>query len=386
MKTLIPIILIFLCSPAWAYFQIDSLEQVLANAQGSEKVSVLNEIYKHYINSEPEKALEYTKQAFDIAIEIDDKKGLASSYNNLGVFYRNHGVLDKAMDLYLKSMDLYGEIADLDGVATVNNNIGTVYSLREDFERALEYFNESYRILDSLGDKQNLVGSLSNIGNVYSAWSQDQVAIEYYNRALEIFEDLGVKNNLFDPLTNIGNIYFRQGKYDEAMSFYQRSLETEKINENQYGQAYALTNIAVVYSEQDRHEDAINLHNQALKLAMHLGAAPIMEIIYKSLSEAYDKTGDLKEAYNYLILYDNMRNLLTNQATGRRIAQLEMAYEMEKKDQEIILLQKENAIISLRAENSRIFVVIVVMSLIILMGAVFIIYTIKRSTRKQSPN
>ena len=137
--------------------------------------------------------------------------------------------------------------------------------------------------------------------------------------------------------------------------------------------------IAVVYSEQGRHTEAINLHNQALELAKHLGLAPILEIIYKSLSKAYDKTGNVKEAYDNLVFYDDMRNLLTNQATGRRIAQLEMAYEMEKKDREIELLKKENAIVSLRAENSRIFVVIVVMGLIILMAAVFIIYIVNRS-------
>jgi len=81
MKTLTSIYLIILCCPAWANLQIDSLQQVLENAQGSEKVSVLNELYKHYINSEPEKALEYTKLAFDIAIEIDDKKGLAACFD-----------------------------------------------------------------------------------------------------------------------------------------------------------------------------------------------------------------------------------------------------------------------------------------------------------------
>src|SRR5688500_14496941 len=82
----------------------DSLEAVLDTAQGDQKVKTLNEPFRAHLLSEPVKALAYTREALSLATEINDKRGMAASYNNLGVAYRNQGALDKALEYYLASM------------------------------------------------------------------------------------------------------------------------------------------------------------------------------------------------------------------------------------------------------------------------------------------
>ncbi len=51
----------------------------------------------------PSARLPTTREAMNLANEIGDKKGLAASYNNLGIAYRNQGALDKALEYYINS-------------------------------------------------------------------------------------------------------------------------------------------------------------------------------------------------------------------------------------------------------------------------------------------
>jgi tetratricopeptide (TPR) repeat protein len=85
----------------------DSLLSTLESSKGDKKVKTLNELFRFHISSDPVKALGYTREALTIATEINDEKGMAASYNNLGVAYRNQGALDKALEYYITSMKLY---------------------------------------------------------------------------------------------------------------------------------------------------------------------------------------------------------------------------------------------------------------------------------------
>ena len=82
---------------------IDSLENSLASASGKQKIILLNELYKQYVNNDAAKALNYTTEALALAEEIKDASGISSSYNNIGVVYKNRGDLDKALENYIRA-------------------------------------------------------------------------------------------------------------------------------------------------------------------------------------------------------------------------------------------------------------------------------------------
>ncbi len=137
---------------------VDSLENVLKTATGDQKVKTLNELFRSYINSDPVKAIGFAREALTLASEIHDLRGMAASYNNLGVSYRNQGALDKALEYYLFSLRIYDNLKNEDGVATTQNNIGTIYSLKKDYGQAMKYFEESYKKFAKLNDKQKIIG------------------------------------------------------------------------------------------------------------------------------------------------------------------------------------------------------------------------------------
>lgn len=59
--------------------KIDSLNAVLDTAKNDRKVKTLNELFRATLSSDPVRALGYTREALNLATEINDSKGMAAS-------------------------------------------------------------------------------------------------------------------------------------------------------------------------------------------------------------------------------------------------------------------------------------------------------------------
>lgn len=361
---------------------IDSLNSALETSSGKEKVIVLNELYKQYANNDPIKAMMFTSEALELAKEINDPSGMASSYNNIGVLNKNRGNLDEALSSYLMSVRIEEENKFVDALPYTYNNIGTIYSLKGEYEKALEYFNKALKQFESIDHKLRIIGTLNNIGNVYSDLQEYDYALMNYLKSLEIYETLEDNSQAFVPFNNIGNIYFQRGEWDNARAFYESAFDLEKLNNDVNGQANALHNIGTVYKAMKQNDKAIETFNEALSLAQDTDNKRLIEIIYGSLAETYFAKGDMFLAYSFLQLHNNTKEQVFNELSNRRIAELESAYELEKKESEIKELKIKSELQQLRIQNDKIVIVSVVIVSFLVVGLSLVIWQELRTIRK----
>src|SRR6188768_2808881 len=118
MKPLFFFLLMLACLNSLNGQQKDSLLMALDTAKNEHKVKALNELFRANIQSDPVKAIGFTREALSLATDINDKKGMAASYNNLGVAYRNQGAFDKALEYYITSLKIYESLDNKEGIAT----------------------------------------------------------------------------------------------------------------------------------------------------------------------------------------------------------------------------------------------------------------------------
>ncbi len=361
---------------------IDSLQVELEKSQGKEKVIVLNDLYKQYVNNDPIKALEYTTQALELASEINDPSGMASSYNNIGVLNKNQGDLDNALESYLKSVRIQEENKFVDALAYTYNNIGTIYSLKSEFEKALVYFNKALVQFESIDHKLRVIGTLNNIGNVYTELEEYDYALQNYLKSLTIYEELEDNSQAFVPFNNIGNIYFQKGEWESAMAFYESALDLEKFKNDKNGQANATHNIGLVYKNKRQFDEAIDTFNEALSIAQETDNKRLIEIIYESLAETYFSSGDNFMAYSFLQLHIGAKEQVFNELSDRRIAELESAFEVEKKQAEIEALKVQSELQQLQIQNDKIIIVSVVIVSFLVVGLSLVIFRELRIIKK----
>jgi tetratricopeptide (TPR) repeat protein len=371
-KQTIPVVLFVLVAGFAAAQSIDSLKAVLDTVQDSRKVKVLNELFRAHLRSDPVTALSYTREALNLANEIDDKRGMAASYNNLGVAYRNQGALDKALEYYMTSMRLYTELDNKEGIATTKNNIANIYSIKKDYGQAMKYLEESHEMLKQSGDQYKMIGSMNNLGNLYSDIQLYEKALKYFSEAYQASEKAGAR--FADPLNNIGNIFFKQGNFDKAVEKYMEALTIERENNNRLGMLNVLTNLGITCSRAKQTRLAEQYLDEALKLSNELQAFTSVPTIYKAQAENYYNQGKMKEAYITQLKYDEAREKIYGDESSRNIAQMEMVVNFQQKERELDMLRKEGEIKTLELHNSRLFIILVVMAVFIVLGVFNLFY------------
>ncbi|UII30565.1 tetratricopeptide repeat protein [Fulvivirga ulvae] len=361
---------------------IDSLENSLASASGKQKVILLNELYKQYVNNDAAKALDYTTEALALAEEIKDASGISSSYNNIGVVFKNRGELDKALENYIRALRIQEENKFVDALAYTYSNIGTVYSLKREYDKALQYFYKANDQFESIGHKLRIVGSLNNIGNVFEAQGYYDEALEYYLRSLTIYGEIEDNSKAFVPFNNIGNIYYNQGKYGEARAYYESSLDMERFNNDLNGQANALHNIGMVEKALQRYDKALEIFDEALSIVQETDNKRLLAIIYQSIAETYFSKGDMFLAYSFLRFHNQAKDSLYDQESSQRIAELESAYELEKKENQIKSLQMDSQLQQLRISNDKIIITSGIVILVIGVGLTLVILNKYKQIRR----
>lgn len=350
----------------------DSLMALLDTIQGDQKVKTLNELFRAHLRSDPVTAVGYAQEASLLATEIDDKRGLAASYNNLGVAYRSQGALDKALKYYITSLRLYDSLGNKEGVATTKNNIANIYSMKRDYSQAMRYLEESYSLFQEMNDPFRLIGSMNNLGNLYHDIDLHDKALEYYTQAYALSEKNGAKFG--DPLNNVGNIHFNQGNYQLAITFYEKALAIEREHDNKLGILNTIANIGITYTKARQPANAEKYLQEALQMSEELQALTTMPAIYKASAENYSTQRKWKEAYDMQLKYDEIREKIFSEESSRNIAQMEMVLSFQEKERELMILRKEDEIKTLELHNTRLFIIMAVMGVFVVIAGINFFY------------
>lgn len=360
----------------------DTLLAMLDTVQGEKKVKTLNQLFGANLESDPVKALGYTREALNLATEINDERGMAASYNNLGVAYRNQGALDKALEYYITSMRLYTTLDIKEGIATTKNNIANIYSFKKDYGQAMRYMEESYALFNQLGDKSRIVGSMNNLGNLYSDIQLYEKAQKYYSEAYQLSEKYDL--TYADPLNNLGNIYFRQGNYQKAVEYYMKALDIEREKNNKLGILNIVSNLGITFTKAKQPKQAQQYLEEATKLSNELQAFTLLPTVYKASAENYSNQGKWKEAYETQVKYDEAREKIYGEESSRNIAQMEMVIDFQEKERELDLLKKEDEIKTLQLRNSRLFIILVILGVLVVLS-LFNLFYLDRKKKLVTP-
>lgn len=354
----------------------DSLNAVLDTARNERKVKTLNELFRAYLPSDPVKAIGYTREALNLAIDIGDKRGMAAAYNNLGVAYRNQGALEKALQYYITALRLYEEIGNKEGVAGTKSNIATLYSMKKDYGLALKYFEEAYATFTELGDKPKIIASMNNLGNLNSDMQLYEKAMKYFSEAWQLSVQSG--KPFADPVINIGNVHFRQGNYQRAIENYLKALELERQNNNRLSMLNIFTNIGIAYTKAGQPKAAQPYLDEAEKLARELQAYTGLPELLRSKALNQYRLGNLKSAFEIMLKYDSARDRIYGEESSRAISRMELALALNEKEKEFELMKRQAEINALQLRNSRLFIVLMILGLLVVIAGVNFYFMNKR--------
>ncbi|MCH6201636.1 tetratricopeptide repeat protein [Aquiflexum sp. LQ15W] len=360
----------------------------------STKVSHYLELGLEYLDSDIKKAIYYFDEAILIGSKIDFKKGLANAYNAKGRASAKQGNFQDAILNFQESLKHFHDINDKTGEANILSNLGSIYYMLGNSTKALELHFQSLKLSEELNNKLRIGTSLNNIGTVYLK-NRDTIneSLTFFKKSLEVFQGIQEKQGMATAAMNIGEVYFLDLKYDSAIyfhemalglcdgtldatfpltqlgeinaelgnfqkafGFHRRALEISERLDAKFELTQGLLGLAKTQGKKGDFENAINTLEKAKLLAHEIEAKNELVDVYLNLAEINAFTGDFKAAYENELNAKSVKEEIARSSTEKMIQQLQFEFELDKKEAEIILLQKDTELKNAAVFNQRIII------------------------------
>ena len=156
--------------------------------------SLINGASMCMVNKEPQKTLELSQRALELAANVSDKLLLARSYQNIGAAEKMLGKYDEALANFQKALKIYDDVPDTpmhDELVCIKG-IASTYYLKNDFDKAHENHLLALNLLDITPElsSNELVRSelLVELANDLAKLEQKDEATKNYKKVLEILK------------------------------------------------------------------------------------------------------------------------------------------------------------------------------------------------------
>jgi signal transduction histidine kinase/Tfp pilus assembly protein PilF len=323
----------------------DSLRRRLQFANDdTSKVNVYVALAKNFLSDNNDSAFFFASKGRELAAKIGYLPGVAASANTLGLVFMDLGKDSKAMEYFLLALRISEKNGDNLGMAKGYNNVGLILSNQNMLEKALDYYLKSLNAEEKLGNQKGIAQSCNNIGLLYGDKRDFPQALKFSMRSLKIYEQLKDKPGLARIYNNIGIIFRDRKDYAGALDYYYKSMAIEEELGNEYGIAQSAYNIAVIHQITGNISESNKLIDRVLSLVTLDKDPYLVSQATLIKSENCEKSGNYMAALRLLHVSKNIDDSLSTAGMDQKIRDLESGYEIEKKQAQIDLLEKDKII------------------------------------------
>ncbi len=298
---------------------------------------------------------------------------------NLGNVCYHTSDYHEAIDIYLKAVRITEKINDPYRKAVILSSIGSSYNELKKFDLCLQYQMESYENAKESGDSSIIANTLSNIGTTYFLMNDIPMAKKYTLKALRFYELLGHDFFLPTVYLNIAQDYIREEQFDSA-NYY---LEKTSLLIQQYPEEESEVFYHYLKGQYEKYKKHYRLAVDQLKKAyeMSLSFDRNKYKLYSSieLQEMYAALEEYDSAYRYLLISKSINDSLFDVESDRRMAEMEVQYQVEKRELQIENLEKQN----LYEKKLRLMLIALLVVLFLSATIIIISFRLRRKKTRQ---
>lgn len=374
------ILFVFLFATVPYQQKVDSLIQLLSRASNEQRVDLLNSLSQVSSNESPDKGVIYGMEALRLSEQLNYPKGEADALNYIAENQFSLGEFEKSVEYQLQALDVFEKIDDKHGIVRSLNNLGLCFREIGNIDKAIDFHNKALELSDEVGDRVGKAKALVSLGICNFAASSIDVTLSFFSKALDISIELENDELTSTIYNNMGICYATIGEHKKALNIFSLSLELNTKAENKGASAAILNNIARLYIYLGDLDKAFNAISKSYELSKELKAKAQLLNNYLIFYEYYEAKRDHKRALEYYIKYSDLKDEIIKMQSSERMANLQALNELEKRDQDLQLLQKDFEVVQSR---TKLYTVLFGASFLLLVFGVYI-FVMRNRTAKQS--
>ena len=226
-------------------------------------------------------------------------------------------------------------------LATLHADIASNYYDLEQFENSLQYDKLGLTYLNRNDDIDVYVIGHLFVADDFSALSQFDSSAAYLEKVRPIVMQLQKPNLDVRFYYILGGIYRKQKEWNNALSAYQKANEAAKKLKDDFQIVNSQEGLAACYlytgNLAKARELALDVLNESGRINIPLGKVLALQL----LTEIEGKAGNIDKAFQYQTQFITISDSVKKEKVQRQMNETEVKYQTEKKQKEILLLQKD---------------------------------------------
>ncbi|MDN3594702.1 tetratricopeptide repeat-containing sensor histidine kinase [Zunongwangia endophytica] len=277
---------------------------------------------------------EKASELYKLEIEsTDDSTALAAAYIGLAKSQLVRSKFDSALENYIHA-EAFTNSQNKENLQDIYTGIGVVHSKLQNFKKAEFYLQKALQ--QATKPTIQTLKVYINLAGVYVETNNPE-ALATYQKSLALAQKLKRKDIQAVVYNNLSNYYIEHKNWDLARFNASKSLQIREqlqmpnsvITYNNYG--YALVQLG-----------QINKGIAAYKKVLPKASLQEKERLLLNLMNAYKEAGDYKESLVFSQQHDVVKDSIAANRYREKIASIQTAYETEKNQKKIALLETEN--------------------------------------------
>lgn len=274
----------------------------------------------------------------DLNTELKNAKDSAEAgkiISRIGNAWFQQANFVKASECFFQSLRIAEKYNDQLTVAANNNNLAATFMETENYPEAEKYAQKAISLYESLKDPKGLANAYNSLANVYYMLEKDSLSLGYFEKSLIQRGIAKDSVGLFKGYKNLGSIHFEMGDTAAGFKYFRQCLNfiSDPADTALWFSGYL--NLAQAYGRVHDLKNARYYFDKAGAYVKTSHDFTKLEDYYFSLSEYYQDLGDFKSALESHAQYANYRDSVVNQQKNGQLAELNVRYETDKKQQMI---------------------------------------------------
>lgn len=311
-------------------------------SQDKKTIDSINKLYVQGLNIPQDSVVLLFQKNLKDAINLSYELGMADTYSQLSLVYGYQGKYEKSTKAAIEGIKIYEKLNQLDRVADYYAEMGYAMKYR-DIQKALYYMQKGKNIAEANNFENELKDIYNNYGILKEIENELDSALFYFNKGLQIKIKLNDTIGIPYSLSNIAGVYGLKQDFVKSREYFNRSLNQRLKWADSLGIAENYTQLGEVFMAEKKWENAVVMMHRSLPISISKQYQNLTQYNYKKLSEIYKKVNNADSALYYFEAYSKIKDSIHSVKVQESIAALNIEYETEKKQNQILSQRAELA-------------------------------------------
>jgi len=270
---------------------------------------------------------------------------------NIATVYQWLGMYKSAIRSYYVAINGNRKNGDLPGLGMALANLGELYNESEDLPKAIVYSKEALGYLADMN--MPFMTTAANLTGYYTAAEKFDSALFYLEKSEGIAKKLDDSAQMYTNRYLRAGIYIGQKKFDAARAILAGNVKQLHAADNWFNLCQTYLSLGALDTSVHAYGRAKESLVRALDMARHNKHSGLIILALSNLCNVSARLKDYKGAYEYQQELLLRKDSLANERTKTSLADMEVNYQTQQKEEQIRLLRQDNDIKNLQLQSNR---------------------------------